>query len=136
MIHERQDIMGLEPQKNQIREEGVSRSTSPSLEQSHSAKSITDAVARAVLSGVIEPVKNITKAQIGIVRDIKNKLDINRSEYTSYSDFISKLPRDLTSKLFSAFSLNTPVAKYIQTQARDKLKKEGLLDGEDKENLG
>ena len=124
--------MGLEPQKNQILEEGLSRSTSPSLEQSHSAKSITDAVARAVLSGVIEPVKNITKAQIGILRDIKNQLDINRSEYTSYSDFISKLPRDL----FSVFSLNTPVAKYIQTQARNKLKKEGLLDGADKENLG
>jgi hypothetical protein len=109
--------MGLEPQQKKIIEE--------------SAKSITDTVARALLSG-IEPVKNITKAQIGIVRDIKNKLDINRSEYTSYSDFIYKLPRDL---IFSAFSLNTPVAKYIQTQARDKLKKEGLLEGE-KESVG
>lgn len=91
-------------------------------------RNIAEAVARSILAGVIEPVRNTTKMQIEVLRNITNKLDIDRSQYSSYSNFISRLPAEMTSKLFSAFTLRTPVAGYIRDQAREKLKNEGLLE--------
>ncbi len=100
-----------------------------SLNQQQSRKSPVQensaigALARSILSGVIEPVKN-SIAQVKVLNEIANKLDINRTLYKCYSDYIAQLPL----KIFSGFSLDTPVAKHIQTKARDNLIEAGLLD--------